>query len=36
MFSFLQLISILAMKLCATLKQFISYSKMKFYDGEGI
>lgn len=33
MLCFLQLISILTMKLCAALKQFISYSKMKFNNG---
>lgn len=35
MLCFLQLISILTMQLCAALKQFISYSKMKFNDGGG-
>lgn len=36
MLCFPQLISILTMKLCAALKQLISYSRMKFRDGGGL
>lgn len=36
MLCFLQLISILTTKLHAALKQFISYSKMKFSNGRGL